>query len=89
MNGCTKYIAAIFICLSTFCGAVAQSTTIKNMRAKAGTLREEIAQKEKMLLSSQKDVKSFLNFYFEIPNNKGRRFGGVLAETMFYSTEIR
>ena len=60
MNGCTKYIAAIFICLSTFCGAVAQSTTIKNMRAKAGTLREEIAQKEKMLLSSQKDVKSKL-----------------------------
>ena len=60
MNGCTKYIVAIFICLSTFCGAVAQSTTIKNMRAKAGTLREEIAQKEKMLLSSQKDVKSKL-----------------------------
>ena len=60
MNGCTKYIAAIFICLSAFCGAVAQSTTIKNMRAKAGTLREEIAQKEKMLLSSQKDVKSKL-----------------------------
>ena len=30
------------------------------MRAKAGTLREEIAQKEKMLLSSQKDVKSKL-----------------------------
>lgn len=39
----------------------AQNAAIKGMRAKAVDLRKEIAEKEKILLSSEKDVKSRLN----------------------------
>ncbi len=39
----------------------AQSAAIKNMRNKASSLQKEIADKEKILLSSQKDVKSKLD----------------------------
>lgn len=41
--------------------ASAQSAAIKSMRAQAGTLRKEIADKEKILVSSRNDVKSKLN----------------------------
>lgn len=41
--------------------AYPQSAAIKEMRAQAGSLRKEISAKEKILLSSQKDVKSRLN----------------------------
>ena len=41
--------------------AGAQSAAIKNMRAQAGNLRKEIADKEKILISSQNDVRSKLN----------------------------
>ena len=39
----------------------AQTAEIKKMRTKVGTLQKEIAQKENILLSSQKDIKSKLH----------------------------
>lgn len=52
----------VFVTISmTTLAAGAQSAAIKNMRAQAGTLRKEIEEKEKILVSSQNDVKSKLN----------------------------
>ena len=56
-----KIIIAFLAILLSFSGLSAQNTTIKEMRAKAGSLRKEITEKEKILVSSQKDVKSRLN----------------------------
>lgn len=55
-----RHLTTVILFLLICSGAYAQSAAIKNMRAKAGNLRDEIAQKEKMLLSSEKDVKSKL-----------------------------
>ena len=52
-------LLAIFTMVSIAAGA--QSAAIKSMRAQAGTLRKEIAEKEKILVSSKNDVKSKLN----------------------------
>ena len=57
----TKFIIALFAVLFSFSGLSAQSSAIKQMREQAGSLRKEITEKEKILLSSQKDVKSRLN----------------------------
>lgn len=51
----------LFLFSMTTYVAEAQSTAIKSMRAQAGNLRKEIADKEKILISSQNDVKSKLN----------------------------
>ncbi len=56
-----KFIAILFVALFSFSALSAQSSAIKEMRAQAGSLREDIAKKEKILLSSQKDVKARLN----------------------------
>lgn len=56
-----KYILASLFVICSFSLLSAQSTSIKEMRAQAGSLRKEITEKEKILLSSQKDVKSRLN----------------------------
>ena len=56
-----KIIIAFLAILLSFSGLSAQNTAIKEMRAKAGSLRKEITEKEKILVSSQKDVKSRLN----------------------------
>ena len=47
----------LFFAAATAC---AQGSDIKDMRAKAGSLRKDIAEKEKILLSSKKDVNSKL-----------------------------
>lgn len=51
------FVAFMFVAISL----QAQSAAIKGMRAQAGELRKEIAEKEKILVSSEKDVKSRLN----------------------------
>ena len=56
-----RFIISLFVVLLSFSSLSAQSTSIKKMREQAGTLRKEITEKEKILLSSQKDVKSRLN----------------------------
>lgn len=56
-----KILATLFIAFFSFSYLSAQSTAIKEMRAQAGSLRKDIAEKEKILMSSQKDVKSRLN----------------------------
>ena len=56
-----RFIISLFVVLLSFSSLSAQSTSIKKMREQAGTLRKEISEKEKILLSSQKDVKSRLN----------------------------
>ena len=61
MNTKYKIIIALFAVLLSFSGLFAQSAAIKQMREQAGSLRKEITEKEKILLSSQKDVKSRLN----------------------------
>lgn len=60
-TGHSKIIIALLAILLSFSGLSAQNASIKEMRAKAGSLRKEITEKEKILLSSQKDVKSRLN----------------------------
>ena len=61
MNTKYKIIIALFTVLLSFSGLYAQSSAIKQMREQAGSLRKEISEKEQILLSSQKDVKSRLN----------------------------
>lgn len=56
-----KFIAVLFVALFSFSMLSAQSSAIKEMRAQAGSLRKDIAEKEKILLSSQKDVRARLN----------------------------
>lgn len=56
-----RFIISLFVVFLSFSSLSAQSTSIKKMREQAGTLRKEITEKEKILLSSQKDVKSRLN----------------------------
>lgn len=60
-TGHIKVIIALLAIFFSFSGTVAQSSSIKKMREQAGSLRKEITEKEKVLLSSQKDVKSRLN----------------------------
>lgn len=56
-----RYI--IFLLFATLCGesAVAQSSTINDMRNRAGSLQREIQEQERILLSSQEDVSSKLD----------------------------
>lgn len=60
-TGYKKIVMALFAVLFSIFGLSAQSSAIKQMREQAGSLRKEITEKEKILLSSQKDVKSRLN----------------------------
>lgn len=57
----TRLIIAFFAVLLSLSGVSAQNSSVKKMREQAGALRKEITEKEKILLSSQKDVKSRLN----------------------------
>lgn len=56
-----KTVIALFAIIFSFSALQAQNNQIKKMREQAGSLRKEITEKEKILLSSQKDVKSRLN----------------------------
>lgn len=56
-----KILISLLAVFFSFSELSAQSNEIKEMRARAGSLRKDIAEKEKILLSSQKDVKSRLN----------------------------
>ena len=56
-----KIVIALFAIIFSFSALPAQNSQIKKMREQAGSLRKEITEKEKILLSSQKDVKSRLN----------------------------
>jgi septal ring factor EnvC (AmiA/AmiB activator) len=56
-----KIVIALFAIIFSFSALPAQNNQIKKMREQAGSLRKEITEKEKILLSSQKDVKSRLN----------------------------
>ena len=61
MNTRYSFIIALFAILFSFSGLSAQNNEIKKMREQAGSLRKEITEKEKILVSSQKDVRSRLN----------------------------
>lgn len=62
MNRQSFKILSVFVAFLFFAISLqAQSAAIKGMRAQAGELRKEIAEKEKILVSSEKDVKSRLN----------------------------
>lgn len=54
-------VLILFLTFLSATGANAQSAAVKGMREKATALQKEIAEKEKILLSSQKDVKSKLD----------------------------
>lgn len=56
-----KYSLALIFAFLSITMLPAQNSAIKDMRVKAGNLRKEISEKEKILLSSQNDVKSKLN----------------------------
>ena len=56
-----KIVITLFAIIFSFSALPAQNNQIKKMREQAGSLRKEITEKEKILLSSQKDVKSRLN----------------------------
>lgn len=60
-NTFLKYILILFLLLDVATENLhAQSDDIKDMRAQAGSLRKDIAAKEKILMSSKKDVNSKL-----------------------------
>lgn len=61
MNTRYSFIIALFAILFSFSPLSAQNNEIKKMREQAGSLRKEITEKEKILVSSQKDVRSRLN----------------------------
>ena len=84
MNTRYSIIIALFAILFSFSGLSAQNDEIKKMREQAGTLRKEITEKEKILVSSQKDVKSRLN-NLDIINAKIKeikRLVGLLQKEM-------
>lgn len=56
-----KIVITLLAIIFSFSALPAQNNQIKKMREQAGSLRKEITEKEKILLSSQKDVKSRLN----------------------------
>lgn len=86
----TKFLFLLLFSMTTLV-AGAQSAAIKSMRAQAGTLRKEIADKEKILVSSNKDVKSRLN-NLDIINaqiREVRKLVGMLQkEVQLVDTEI-
>lgn len=57
----TQRLLLLLLLLSLSLSAVAQTAEIKKMRTKVGSLQKEIAQKENILLSSKKDIKSKLH----------------------------
>lgn len=61
MNTRYSFIIALFAILFSCSPLSAQNNEIKKMREQAGSLRKEITEKEKILVSSQKDVRSRLN----------------------------
>ncbi len=61
MNTRYSFIIALFAIFFSFSPLSAQNNEIKKMREQAGSLRKEITEKEKILVSSQKDVRSRLN----------------------------
>ena len=70
----------------------AQDTSIKEMRAKAGTLRKDIAEKEKILLSSKKDVNSKLanlDIVTAKINDRKKLIGLINEEVKIINGEIR
>ncbi len=70
----------------------AQNTSIKEMRAKAGTLRKDIAEKEKILLSSKKDVNSKLanlDIVTAKINDRKKLIGLINEEVKIINGEIR
>lgn len=72
--------------------AFAQDTSIKEMRAKAGTLRKDIAEKEKILLSSKKDVNSKLanlDIVTAKINDRKKLIGLINEEVKIINGEIR
>lgn len=72
--------------------AFAQNTSIKEMRAKAGTLRKDIAEKEKILLSSKKDVNSKLanlDIVTAKINDRKKLIGLINEEVKIINGEIR
>lgn len=72
--------------------AFAQDTSIKDMRAKAGTLRKDIAEKEKILLSSKKDVNSKLanlDIVTAKINDRKKLIGLINEEVKIINGEIR
>ena len=73
-----KFIITLFVILFSFTVLSAQSTSIKKMREQAGALRKEITEKEKILLSSQKDVKSRLN-NLDIINAQIKEIKGLIG----------
>ena len=92
-NTLFAYLLPLLMLLFFAAGNVfAQDTSIKDMRAKAGTLRKDIAEKEKILLSSKKDVTSKLanlDIVTAKINDRKKLIGLINEEVKIINGEIR
>lgn len=92
-NTLFAYLLLLLMLLFFAAGNVfAQDTSIKDMRAKAGTLRKDIAEKEKILLSSKKDVNSKLanlDIVTAKINDRKKLIGLINEEVKIINGEIR
>ena len=92
-NTLFAYLLPLLMLLFFAAGNVfAQDTSIKDMRAKAGTLRKDIAEKEKILLSSKKDVNSKLanlDIVTAKINDRKKLIGLINEEVKIINGEIR
>lgn len=92
-NTLFAYLLPLLMLLFFAAGNVfAQDTSIKEMRAKAGTLRKDIAEKEKILLSSKKDVNSKLanlDIVTAKINDRKKLIGLINEEVKIINGEIR
>lgn len=92
-NTLFAYLLPLLMLLFFAAGNVfAQNTSIKEMRAKAGTLRKDIAEKEKILLSSKKDVNSKLanlDIVTAKINDRKKLIGLINEEVKIINGEIR
>lgn len=92
-NTLFAYLLPLLMLLFFAAGNVfAQDASIKEMRAKAGTLRKDIAEKEKILLSSKKDVNSKLanlDIVTAKINDRKKLIGLINEEVKIINGEIR
>ena len=92
-NTLQTYLLTLFLLLILAAGNVcAQNEEIKDMREQAGFLRKDIAEKEKILTSSKKDVKSKLanlDIVTAKVNDRKKLIGIINGEIKLINGDIR
>lgn len=92
-NTLQTYLLTLFLLLILAAGNVcAQNEEIKDMREQAGSLRKDIAEKEKILTSSKKDVKSKLanlDIVTAKVNDRKKLIGIINGEIKLINGDIR